>query len=125
MAPDIEQLRGCQAPRYVYSLAQVNFQMSLYTRYKWLLLLSFFLVAIQIAEYSFSRPQGVDYLMTVSKHTDISPQEAAAIVQQSVGGRVLSVSHESSHYRVKVLNDRGHIQIITVDARSGAILSAR
>ncbi|MDT8363324.1 MAG: PepSY domain-containing protein [Nitrosomonas sp.] len=60
-----------------------------------------------------------------AKRTGISPQEAAAIAQRSIGGRVLSVSHESPHYRVKILNTKGNIQVVTVDARSGAILSAR
>lgn len=99
--------------------------MRLYTNYKWILLVISFLVAMQIAGHSFSQPQETVYLMTAGKRTEISPQEAAVIVQRSVGGRVLSVNHESSHYRVKILNSKGHIQIITVDARSGAILSTR
>lgn len=65
------------------------------------------------------------YLMASGKHVEISPQEAAAIVQRSVGGRILSISRESSRYRVKILNDNGHIQIVTVDVHSGAILSTR
>ena len=99
--------------------------MNLYARYKWLLFASFFIGAIQIAQVSFSQPQDTVYWMTVSQRSEISPQEAAAIVQRSVGGRVLSVNHESSRYRVKILNDRGHIQIVTVDARNGTILSTR
>jgi uncharacterized membrane protein YkoI len=80
---------------------------------------------MQIAGYSFSQPQGMVYLKTVDKRTRISPQEAAAIVQQSIGGRVLSVNMDSSGYRVKILNNKGHIQIVTVDVLSGAILSTR
>lgn len=127
IAPGIKQLRGYQAPcyQYIHSLAQVNFQMSLYSRYKWLRFVSFFLVAMQISGYSFSQPQSTVYRMAVSQRSEISPQQAAAIVQQSVGGRILSVHLESSHYRVKILNDKGHIQIVTVDIRSGAILSTR
>ncbi len=77
---------------------------------------------MQIAGYSFSQPQGME---AVDKRTEISPQEAAAVVQQSIGGRVLSVNMDSSGYRVKILNNKGHIQIVTVDILSGAILPTR
>ncbi|MFZ1711468.1 MAG: hypothetical protein WAT53_00175 [Nitrosomonas sp.] len=99
--------------------------MNLYAWCKLFLFFSFFLIAMQIAGYSFSQPQGMVYLKTADNRTRISPQEAAVIVQQSIGGRVLSVNMDSSGYRVKILNNKGHIQIVTVDVLSGAILSTR
>lgn len=99
--------------------------MNLYLKYKWLLLSGFFLVAMQIPQYSFSQPHGTGYWMIATRPTGISPQEAAAIAQRAIGGRVLSVNRDSSHYRIKILNDKGHIQVVTVDAGSGAVLSTR
>ncbi len=99
--------------------------MNLYLKYKWLLLFSFFLVAMQIPQYSFSQLQGTVYWMTATKSAGISPQEAAAIAQRSIGGRILSIDRDASHYRIKILNDKGHIQVVTVDVDSGVILSTR
>ena len=52
----------------------------------------------------------------------ISPKQAAAIAQQSTGGRVLSVDLAGQRvYRVKVLLDNSRVRTIRVDARSGEV----
>jgi uncharacterized membrane protein YkoI len=56
----------------------------------------------------------------------ISPDEAAALVRQSSGGRILGVRRIATArgpaYRVKVLLDGGRVRVFVVDAGSGEIL---
>lgn len=48
--------------------------------------------------------------------------QAARIVKQRVGGKVLKVkSTGRSGYKVKVMKDNGHIINVTVDAKSGKV----
>jgi uncharacterized membrane protein YkoI len=55
----------------------------------------------------------------------ISPQRAAEIVQQRVGGRVLAVDRLRQDarqvYRVKILSTDGEIRVYRVDAETGAL----
>jgi uncharacterized membrane protein YkoI len=62
---------------------------------------------------------------TSGRQTEISQQQAAAIAQKHVSGRVLSVNRSTNSYLVKILNSKGNIQVVTVSARDGAILSTR
>ena len=55
----------------------------------------------------------------------ISAQQAARIVKNKYGGKVLKVSNSGSKnspgYRVKLLKDNGHVISVFVDAKSGRI----
>ena len=55
----------------------------------------------------------------------ISGQQAARIVQNRYGGKVLKVSRSGSKskpsYRVKLLKQNGHVISVNVDANSGRI----
>lgn len=62
---------------------------------------------------------------TSGRQAEISQQQATAIAQKYVSGRVLSVNRSTNSYRVKILNSKGNIQIVTVSTRDGAILSTR
>ncbi len=61
----------------------------------------------------------------VNLAADIGPDQAAAIVRDRTGGRVLGVRAVKRQgrtvYQVKVLKD-GHVRIYNVDASSGNIL---
>ena len=54
---------------------------------------------------------------------DLSRDEAASVVQQASGARVLSVNkaeHEGrAVWRVKVLTSQGEVKVILIDAASG------
>ncbi len=56
----------------------------------------------------------------------LSSNEAAAIVREATGGRVLGVKSEkrdgSRYYRVKVLLPKGRVRYYEVDRRTGRIL---
>ncbi|WP_257173179.1 PepSY domain-containing protein [Colwellia sp. M166] len=55
----------------------------------------------------------------------LSPQQAARIVKNKFGGKVLKVSNSGAKnnpsYRVKLLKDNGHVISVNVDAKSGRI----
>ena len=56
---------------------------------------------------------------SLSYGAEISQQQAAQIAQQAFSGRVLSIKLSGNHYRVKLLNSKGQVRIISVDANSG------
>jgi len=55
----------------------------------------------------------------------ISAQQAARIVKNKFGGKVLKVNSSGSKknpsYRVKLLKDNGHVISVSVDAKSGRV----
>lgn len=55
----------------------------------------------------------------------ISASEAAARVQQRVGGRILAVEtvqgRDGVYYRIKVLTRRGEVRVYRVDAATGRV----
>jgi uncharacterized membrane protein YkoI len=53
----------------------------------------------------------------------VSKQQAVNIAQQFYPGRVLAVKLKGNIYQVKTLNDSGEVRIITVDAKTGQVLS--
>lgn len=55
----------------------------------------------------------------------ISKQQAMNIAQKKSPGRVLSVKHKGSQYRVKTLNTRGEVRIIVIDSKTGKVISGR
>jgi len=57
--------------------------------------------------------------------TNVSKQQAVNIAQQYYPGRVLAVKLKGDSYQVKTLSDSGEVRIITVDAKTGKILSEK
>ena len=59
------------------------------------------------------------------KGKSISAQQAARIVKNKFGGKVLKVNNSGSKknpsYRVKLLKDDGHVISVSVDGQSGRI----
>lgn len=57
----------------------------------------------------------------------ISPAQAAAIVEQRYGGRVMNVTTRQGRngpiYSVKILQSSGHMRTVNVDGQTGAILN--
>jgi uncharacterized membrane protein YkoI len=57
----------------------------------------------------------------------ISPAQAAAIAQKRHGGKVMNVNAQQSGgtvvYRVRILQDSGHMRTVTVNGETGAILN--
>ena len=57
----------------------------------------------------------------------ISASQAAAIVQQRYGGKVMNVSTRQTGngvvYGVKILQNSGHMRTVSVDGQTGAILN--
>lgn len=51
----------------------------------------------------------------------ISKQEASASAQQAYSGRVLSVKLKKSTYKVKIINSKGQVRVIKVNASNGKI----
>ena len=55
----------------------------------------------------------------------ISAQQAARLVKNKYGGKVLKVKNNGSrnnpNYRVKLLKDSGHVISVSVDGRSGRV----
>jgi uncharacterized membrane protein YkoI len=48
--------------------------------------------------------------------------QAARIVRERVGGKILKVKHNGrSGYKVKLIKDNGHIINVTVDAKTGKV----
>ncbi|WP_297743821.1 PepSY domain-containing protein [Nitrosomonas sp.] len=54
---------------------------------------------------------------------EISQQQAVAIAQQHVPGRLLSVQRTTESYRVKILSHKGTVHVVTIDSRSGAVIA--
>lgn len=50
---------------------------------------------------------------------NISKQQAAESAQQVHAGRVLSVKLKKSFYRVKILNAKGQVRVVRVNAKNG------
>lgn len=53
--------------------------------------------------------------------SNISKQEASASAQQAYSGRVLSVKLKKATYKVKIINSKGQVRVIKVDANNGKI----
>ena len=53
----------------------------------------------------------------------ISKQQAVEIARQANPGKVLSVKHDADSYRIKILNERGEVRVISIDAKSGKVVS--
>ena len=53
--------------------------------------------------------------------TEISQQQAVTIAQRYTHGRLLSVQRTDDHYRIKILNHKGAVHIVTINAKSGAV----
>jgi uncharacterized membrane protein YkoI len=97
-------------------------------RSNYLLLIGFLslLGSIQNTGAVFAQNQLTHFLYAANnRQAGISQQEAAAIAQRYVNGRILSISRSSSNYRVKILNNKGNIQVVTVSASDGTVLSTR
>lgn len=61
-------------------------------------------------------------LLAATNHVlaaEISQQQAADIAQNQFSGRVLSVKLSGQEYRVKLLNRKGQVRVVRVDAKSG------
>lgn len=60
-----------------------------------------------------------------SNSKSLSAQQAARIVKNKFGGKVLKVSNSGSKsnpsYRVKLLKDNGHVISVNVDGQSGRV----
>jgi len=60
-----------------------------------------------------------------TSNKSLSAQQAARIVKNKFGGKVLKVNNSGSKknpsYRVKLLKDNGHVISVNVDAQSGRI----
>ena len=52
----------------------------------------------------------------------ISKQQAMEIAQQRHPGRVLGIKHKGHAYRVRILNARGDVRTIIVNAQSGKVV---
>lgn len=65
------------------------------------------------------------FARVVIAQTSISAEQAAALVQARTGGRILAVDRirqqGREYYRVKVLTPKGEVQILLVDAATGAL----
>lgn len=61
------------------------------------------------------------------QRAQISPAQAAAIVEQRYGGRVMNVTSRQGRsgpiYSVKILQSSGHMRTVNVDGQTGAILN--
>lgn len=61
--------------------------------------------------------------LTLPAWADVSPDEAAATAQRTIGGRVLAVDKADrggrAVWRVKVLTPQGEVKVILVDVASG------
>lgn len=62
-------------------------------------------------------------LMSELSHeqAEISQHQAVTIAQRYTQGRLLSVQRADDHYRIKILNHKGAVHIVTINAKSGEI----
>ncbi|SDW58425.1 PepSY domain-containing protein [Nitrosomonas communis] len=63
------------------------------------------------------------YYQPSNQHMEISQQQAVAIAQQHIPGRLLSVQRVPDSYRVKILSNTGTVRIVTINANSGAVIA--
>ena len=60
-----------------------------------------------------------------TKAKSLSAQQAARIVKNKYGGKILKVkssgTRNNPRYRVKLLKDNGHVISVSVDGRSGRV----
>lgn len=91
----------------------------------------FFVLAI-ITSLGFAEPRGghsrtQHESQQEQPRANISAPQAAAIVQQQYGGKVMNVTtHKRSGriiHGVKILQNSGHMRTVNVDAQTGAILN--
>lgn len=66
---------------------------------------------------------GLFMAMPITTLAAISSQQASDIARQHVPGRVLAVKQLTTQgrsvYQIKLLNDRGEVHIVLIDANSG------
>ncbi|MBK7364499.1 MAG: PepSY domain-containing protein [Nitrosomonas sp.] len=55
------------------------------------------------------------------EQAEISQQQAVSIAQRNTQGRLLSVQRADDHYRIKILNHKGAVHIVTINTKSGEI----
>jgi len=59
----------------------------------------------------------------LAKNDLISPNEAAARVQQKLGGRILAIEtlqgKNKTFYRIKILTGKGVVRVIKINAKTG------
>lgn len=67
--------------------------------------------------------QNLFYEYASNQHAEISQQQAVAIAQRHVPGRLLSVQRSADNYRVKILSSKGTVHVVTVDARNGTVIA--
>ena len=60
-----------------------------------------------------------------SRKTHLSGDDAARIVGKHYEGRILGVKPDDGTWRVKMLNSKGEIRILSVDDETGEIISPR
>lgn len=63
--------------------------------------------------------------LTSAQQTGISQQKAIVIAQQHFSGRVLAINHMDDTYRIKILNQKGIIHTVVINATDGTILPTR
>jgi len=63
--------------------------------------------------------------LTSNQQTSISQQKAIVIAQQHFSGRVLAINHVDDTYRIKILNQKGIIHTVVINATDGTILPTR
>ena len=67
---------------------------------------------------------GLLMVVPITTLAAVSSQQASAIAQQHVPGRVLAVNQTQQQgrtvYQVKILNKRGEVHVVLIDADSGS-----
>lgn len=94
-------------------------------RFNWATLLAFLGLLSQGAIAAEQAQANSGKLHLAQSEAAISKSKAADIAKARYGGKVLKVEevekNGSTVYRVKLLLDGGHIKIINVDSRNGAL----
>lgn len=65
--------------------------------------------------------QTANVYKTGNQQANISQQQAIAIAQQHIEGRVLDIRRSNGIYRIKILSDQGSIHVVQVSAIDGKI----
>lgn len=52
---------------------------------------------------------------------EITQNQAVTIAQRHTHGRLLSVQRIDGHYRIKILNQKGAVHIVTINVKSGEV----
>ncbi len=89
-----------------------------------------FLIALLITffptpAFSGSYQLVTNLVRTSNNQTEISQQNAIAIAQRQIKGRLLDVKRSGDVYRIKILSDQGSIHIVQVSATDGTIKSGQ